>query len=78
MPGPITCHRLSGERDTYGHFPQNAHRPLEGTDKQEVTVMAPGGYESVHKTNPGDPMVAVSLRKGLGQASQGGDIGAEA
>lgn len=78
MPGPITCCQLSGERDTYGHFPQNAHHPLEGTDNQEVTVMAPGSYESVHKTNPGDPMVAVSLRKGSGQASQGGDIGAEA
>lgn len=67
MPGPVTCRGLSGEQDTHGHFSQNAHSPLEGTDKQEVTTMAPGGNESVHKTSPGDPMLAVSLRQGSRQ-----------
>lgn len=40
--------------------------------------MAPGGCGCAHKANRGDPTVAMSLRQGSGQASQGGEVGAKA
>lgn len=45
MPEPITC-RGSVANKTHVVTCPKAHRPLEGADKQEVTVMAPGSYES--------------------------------